>query len=179
MPTIKTNKKPDILLNKLIANSNRNNNKEDNDYELLKSIPTDGFSLGNDVNAPKLNLRSIFDLKSYECDFISNKSKKLDRLALIETHRTLLLKISAEDFQCNQCSDMVKNLAVYLAKYFTYEDLKVMQFNFDFGLGVFTGLEMITLPQGHSIRSDTIERFSQKFWIFFRFHYFSQSRRTV
>jgi len=146
MPTIKTTKKPDILLNKL--------DKE----ELIITNDLNDL-LGNDINAPKLNLKSLFDLKSFKCDIIANKAKKLDRLALIETHRTLQLKSKIKDLDCGHCLDLTQNLAVYLAKYLTYEDLRVLRFNFDFGLGIFTGLEMITLPQGNLIRSDTIQRY--------------------
>jgi len=57
MPTIKTTKKPDILLNKL--------DKE----ELIITNDLNDL-LGNDINAPKLNLKSLFDLKSFKCDII-------------------------------------------------------------------------------------------------------------
>lgn len=151
MPTLKTTKRPDLLLNKLKEKDHDDEDYLDLDDDLLKQINT------NDINAPKLNLTSLFDLKTYHSDIIVNKSKKLDRLALIETTKALLLNEMTNPC-CESCSDLVRNSSVYLAKYLTYQDLKVVRFNFDFGLGVFTGLEMITLPQGGVIRNDLIQR---------------------
>lgn len=147
MPTIKTTKKPETLLNRLV---NTNHSERD-----INDIPLSINSNENDINAAKCNLNSLFHLKTYHCDIISNRAKKLDRLALIEINRALQLKTVQ---CCDSCSNLAKNSAVYLAKYLTFEDLRVLRFNYDFGLGIFTGLEMITLPQGSVIRVDTIER---------------------
>lgn len=129
----------------------------------------------NDINAPKLALKSQFDLKAYSCDIIANKSKKLDRLALIEITKALLLTESSSSQKCcAACCDLTRNSTVYLAKYFTFEDLKCVRFNFDFGLGVFTGLEMITLPQGEIIRNDLIQRLD-----LFYYYFYNKIKRNV
>ena len=117
------------------------------------------------MNAPNLNIASLIDIKSFECTIIKDRSKHLDRLALIESNKILLLNASLDDLVC--CDDCVgltrnvsnvNNLALHLAKCFTYNDLKYLRFNIDFGLGIYTGLELITLPHGEQIRLDIIER---------------------
>ena len=97
-------------------------------------------------------------MNSYKCDIISDVSKHLDRKALIETNRTLLTRPNFTNC-CENCWRLNESSAMYLAKYLTYEDLKILRFNYDFGLGIFTGLELITLPQGENVRLDVIERY--------------------
>lgn len=46
----------------------------------------------------------------------------------------------------------------HLAKCFTYNDIQLMRFSVDFGLGVYNGIELATLPQGQVVRRDIIER---------------------
>lgn len=117
------------------------------------------------------SLSSSIQLKahSFKCDIISDGSRHLDRTALIETNRALLIKPNLTSC-CENCWKLSENSALFLAKYLTYEDLKIMRFNFDFGLGIFTGLELITLPQGERVRLDVIERFSNRY--FNRFNQF-------
>ena len=134
VPTFKLGQKPEICLN-LSSHSNQET---------------------NDVNAAK-RICSLFDLAGYECDIILNKAKHLDRLALIESNKALLVRAGFTNC-CHNCFKLSEASAQYLGKHLTYEDLKVMRFNYDFGLGVFTGLELVTLPQGEPIRTDIIER---------------------
>ena len=134
VPTFKLGQKPDFLNGPINSDQNK-----------------------NDVNAAKM-ICSLFDLAGYECDIISNKAKHLDRRALIESNRALLVRAGLTSC-CHNCYILSEASAEYLGKYLTYEDLKVMRFNYDFGLGVFTGLELVTLPQGEPIRTDIIERF--------------------
>lgn len=46
----------------------------------------------------------------------------------------------------------------HLSKCFTYNDIQLMRFSVDFGLGVYNGIELATLPQGQVVRQDIIER---------------------
>lgn len=46
----------------------------------------------------------------------------------------------------------------HLAKSFTYNDMQLLRLNIDSGLGVYTGLELATLPHGQCVRRDIIER---------------------
>jgi hypothetical protein len=46
----------------------------------------------------------------------------------------------------------------HLSKCFTYNDIQLMRFSVDFGLGVYNGIELATLPQGQVVRRDIIER---------------------
>lgn len=46
----------------------------------------------------------------------------------------------------------------HLSKCFTYNDIQLMRFSVDFGLGIYNGIELATLPQGQVVRRDIIER---------------------
>jgi len=119
-----------------------------------------------DVNAPKLVLKSLIDLDGYECELISDRFKRLDRMAIIETNNLLLInsignqtKFASVCCGCEpNCFIISKNFSLYLAKYLTYNDLQLLQFNIDFGLGILNGLELLVLPHGELIRKDIIER---------------------
>jgi hypothetical protein len=145
VPTFKQTEKPKLTLKPIESKMDCNEISE--------------ARLQNEITAPKSNLiYSVFDLKSYECDIISNKDKHLDRRALIEVTRALLVTEHTKFYCCSRCECVGESSSDFLAKYLTYEDLKVLRFNYDFGLGVSTGLELITLPQGEIIRLDIIER---------------------
>ncbi len=153
MPTIKLSKKPSLLP--------------------IRNLNSDEY----DINAPNLNIASLIDLANYECSIIKDRTKHLDRLALIEANQLFLLNVNNNILQncCKSCVDLIKSLvgfddgnsstnkinslAMHLAKCFTYNDLKMLRFNVDFGLGIFTGLELVMLPHGEQVRLDIIERF--------------------
>ena len=151
MPTIKLSKKPSLLQ--------------------IRNLNSDEY----DINAPNLNIASLIDLANYECSIIKDRTKHLDRLALIEANQLFLLNVNNNILQncCKSCVDLIKSLvsfdgggtneinslAMHLAKCFTYNDLKMLRFNVDFGLGIFTGLELVMLPHGEQVRLDIIERF--------------------
>ena len=126
-----------------------------------------------DVNAPSTSILSLIDLNSYECSIVKDRTKHLDRLALIEANQLLLINVNNNILAncCRTCCNLIdsftmntsisqasNNLAIHLAKCFTYQDLKFLRFNIDFGLGIFTGLELMMLPHGEQIRLDIIER---------------------
>ena len=73
MPTIKLSKKPSLLqlVGKQLCNLN---------YDF-------------DINAPNLNIASLIDLVNYECSIIKDRTKHLDRLALIEANQLFLLNV--------------------------------------------------------------------------------------
>ena len=50
------------------------------------------------------------------------------------------------------------SFVAHLSKCFTYNDIQLMRFSVDFGLGVYNGIELATLPQGQVVRRDIIER---------------------
>ncbi len=113
----------------------------------------------HDVNPPKFRLDSLFDVNTYECDeIVKNANKCLDRHALLETSRSLRVAPSFTGC-CERCWRVSCSPSLYLAKCLTYEDLQLLRLNFDFGLGVFTGLELLTLPQGSPVRHDVLERY--------------------
>ena len=97
-------------------------------------------------------------IDTYESLIIKDGLKYLDRLALIETNYALLIQPNLTEC-CLNCWKLSENSGMFLAKALTYEDLKVLRFNYDFGLGVFTGLELMSLPQGEVVRKDVIERY--------------------
>lgn len=157
------------------ANNNQFfNNSNQNEFSIIAENLAE-----RDVNAPKLDLKSLIDLNGYECELISDRFKRLDRAAIIETNNLLLLNsISNENefasVRCGcelNCFVVSKNFALYLAKYFTYNDLQLLQFNIDFGLGILNGLELIVLPHGEIIRKDIIERCLSTFTIFYSFFF--------
>ncbi len=145
--------------------TNNNNafvsNLKENEFSILAENLTE-----RDINAPKLNLKSFVDLNGYECKLISDRFKRLDRVAVIESNNLLLINsINSESKFASVCCDcepncllVSKNLPLYMAKYFTCNDLALLQFNIDFGLGILNGLELLMLPHGEIIRKDIIER---------------------
>ena len=151
--TIKLNERPKFIEN-LLDHSTATNIEKSNSNNTTQSLMATSY----DINPPKFKLFSIFDTSTYRCGIISDRNKHLDRSALIETNRALLVRSNLSSC-CENCWKLSQNSALFLAKYLTYEDLKIMRFNFDFGLGIFTGLELITLPQGERVRLDVIERF--------------------
>lgn len=150
VPTIKYNQKPEFLKNNQETTTL---NIKDEDINLVK---TNNY----DIKAPNLNLKSLIDLANYECDIIKDKSKRLDRLALIEI--TKILSFDSQHLTQTLCSVCKSNqdFPIRLAKCLTYYDFDYLRFSHDFGLGIFNGLELLTLPHGNLIRSDLIERFN-------------------
>lgn len=102
----------------------------------------------NDITMPIVrNFQTIFDLMSYKCELINDKTKRLDRNALNELQKLF----SIDTITSN-------NLSFNLAKCITYEDIQLLRYNYDFGLGIFNGLELICLLHGNFIRLDVIDR---------------------
>ncbi len=84
---------------------------------------------GHDVNPPKLHLNSLFDVDTYPCDqIIKHAEKSLDRHALLETSRSLRIPIGHTGC-CERCWRLSIEPGLYLAKYLTYEDLKLLKAN--------------------------------------------------
>ena len=168
--------------NKADTNASSTYSKFDNEIDMNATPIIDiALNIRNDfdINAPNLHIISLIDLNSYECSIIKDRAKHLDRLALIEANQLLLINANNNILMncCKVCSNLIhsftlassslsqlpsqtatNSLAIHLAKCFTYQDLKFLRFNIDFGLGIFTGLELMMLPHGEQIRLDIIER---------------------
>ncbi len=167
-------KKPERIASVKYANNNQfaNHSKQNEFSNIAENLAE------RDINAPKLDLKSLIDLDGYECELISDRFKRLDRVAIIETNNLLLINsISNENKFASVCCGcepncllVSKNFALYLAKYFTYNDLELLQFNIDFGLGIMNGLELIVLPHGETIRKDIIERCFSTLTILYSFN---------
>jgi hypothetical protein len=138
-----------------------------NEYERIKEEKREKFSyLGappklslpaipinfnrNDIRMPILgNFRTIINLSNYKCnDLIEDQTKRLDRHALNEINKIFIYN-NDED---------VSLLAFNLAKCITYEDIQLLRYNYDFGLGINNGIELLCLLHGNFIRIDLIDR---------------------
>ena len=96
------------------------------------------------------NMRSYFDdIINYDSSMLTPENKPLESSATA-IMRPLLLQSSPQ----------------MLARHLTLVDIELFKIAgaSDFGLGVSSGLELITLPQGHQLRQDIVER-SVKFVI--------------
>lgn len=101
----------------------------------------------NDINLPNSNLfKTVFNLNDYECNLINDKTKRLDRFALSEIN-SLMSNVDSNPL-------FAFNLSVLLTK----EDLDLLGYDHDYGLGVLNGLELICLVQGDVLRADLIDR---------------------
>ena len=98
---------------------------------------------------------SKYDASHFLSQVLTPQNKPLESSA-VSSIRSLLLECSAHS----------------LALHLTLLDLDLLRVltNHDLGAGVFSGLELLTLPQGEQLRRDTLERFSPH--IFFK-HAFS------
>lgn len=170
VPTIMLKQRPDYFQTKNLCEQEKNDveKEESNSYD-DQSVEKHITSLLNknskayfDVNTPNFNLTSLVELKNYKCYLIKDPCRHLDRFALIEIKQVFLanyLKLKCPSNEKCDCNDLLsQSLTIYLAKCFTYNDLQLLRFNFDFGLGVYNGIEMINLPHGDQVRKDIIER---------------------
>lgn len=120
----------------------------------MPAIPYLNEMSSNDITVPVIsNFHTIINLKSYKCDnLIQDQTKRLDRNALSEINRILLYNDN-ENNEYNSSS-----LAFDLAKCITYEDLQLLRYNYDFGLGINNGIELLCLLHGNFVRIDLIDR---------------------
>ncbi|KAK3883476.1 hypothetical protein Pcinc_012175, partial [Petrolisthes cinctipes] len=94
-------------------------------------------------NLPQLISASAFDLENFNTLLLNSiENKPLDATALKGVKNTLL------------------NVARVLAAHLTKVDLELLNgtTETDYGLGVTTGIELVTLPHGGQLRADLIER---------------------
>ena len=85
------------------------------------------------------NFRKIINISNYKCDgLIEDQTKRFDRHALNEINRIFLYNND----------DDVSVLAFNLAKCITYEDIQLLRYNYDFGLGI-NGIELLCLLHGN------------------------------
>jgi hypothetical protein len=90
---------------------------------------------------PNINyFQSIFNLNEYKClNFINDKTKRLDRNALKQINKLFTSFTGSDDSQQSDSINFndVTQFSLNLAKFITYEDLDLLRFNVDFGLGKF------------------------------------------
>ncbi|XP_067131781.1 SH2 domain-containing protein 3C [Centruroides vittatus] len=96
-----------------------------------------------DMSTPNLNPPSCYDLNKFATTLLQTENKPLESSTLLQIRRLLL-----------------ENGPRILANHLTRIDLDMLKnsTDFDFGLGVVSGLELITLPQGKQLRMDLMER---------------------
>ena len=92
---------------------------------------------------PQMPGVTAFDLQGHSSDYLTPNNKPLEASA-VATMKMILLESSPK----------------LLAQHITYLDLNLLKImgNHDLGLGVHSGLELITLPQGQQMRQDVLER---------------------
>lgn len=127
--------------------------KDYSDYFQVRSSPGHKANCNRpDIDTVMSNLGSVDgngtdsyfnNLANYENSLLSVENKPLDPSAFAAI-KTLVLQGDA----------------VLLARHLTTIDLDLVRVagSFDFGYGVTSGLELMTLPQGHHLREDVIER---------------------
>ncbi|XP_076326151.1 SH2 domain-containing protein 3C-like [Tachypleus tridentatus] len=95
------------------------------------------------LSVPDKNPTSVFCLSTFSTVLLIPENKPLDSLSKVKV--STLLK-----------NNEAKTLAIHLTK----NDLDVLKYtnDYDLGLGVRNGLELLTLPQGEQLRIDLIER---------------------
>lgn len=95
------------------------------------------------LTLPVLDAESCFDLANFKCKILPEENKPLENSTMAAV-KTLLLGSEPK----------------VLAEHITKVDLEVVKVigRNDLGAGVFSGLELLTLPQGHQLRLDIIER---------------------
>ena len=85
----------------------------------------------------------------FKCDLISDSTKRLDRNALSE-----IASVFKNGLKLNSATLFSEQLASLITK----EDIEILRFSRDFGLGIFNGIEIACLPHGEFMREDLIER---------------------
>lgn len=118
---------------------NNNNVKSDTSFRTSDKVQESQklFSL------PPTEFISSINISKFSCDILHEENKPLDSGALVSV-KGLLFKSDA------------KLLALHLTKV-DLDVLKVID-EHDLGMGVDSGLELLTLPHGKQIRQDIIER---------------------
>ncbi|XP_021361515.1 SH2 domain-containing protein 3C-like isoform X4 [Mizuhopecten yessoensis] len=129
---------PDTPTNKTPTNKTSGNNFED-----ISSSDMLNRSKGRTISIPTDNVGSTLNIPKYSSDILPEENKPLETSTLV-TVKSLLLSTDA------------RILALHMTK-IDLESLKVIT-DCDLGVGVESGLELITLPQGKQLRQDTIER---------------------
>lgn len=96
------------------------------------------------ITLPELAPPSDFDLESYDSNILPPDNKPLDSSAMVTVKHFLL-----------QLEPLV------LAQHLTKLDLDLLKVTggHDLGVGVQSGLELLTLPQGKQLREDALERY--------------------
>ncbi|XP_033727352.1 LOW QUALITY PROTEIN: breast cancer anti-estrogen resistance protein 3-like [Pecten maximus] len=98
---------------------------------------------GRTISMPTDNVGSTLNILKYSSDILPEENKPLETSTLV-TVKSLLLSTDP------------RILALHMTKV-DLESLKVIS-DSDLGVGVESGLELMTLPQGKQLRQDTIER---------------------
>ena len=106
----------------------------------LDMVPT---KLASDVVLPPSSEVSTFDLEAHQSEYLTPGNKPLEASA-IATMKMILMETPPG----------------ILAQHIVHLDLKLLKMSSPgaLGLRVHCGLELITLPQGHQLRKDALER---------------------
>ncbi|XP_060064252.1 breast cancer anti-estrogen resistance protein 3 homolog [Ylistrum balloti] len=129
---------PDTPTTKTPTNKTSGENFEDiSSSDMLKRTKSQMMSIPTD------NVGSTLNIAKYSSDILPEENKPLETSTLV-TVKSLLLSTDP------------RILALHMTK-IDLESLKVI-FDSDLGVGVKSGLELMTLPQGKRLRQDTVER---------------------
>ncbi|KAL4218805.1 SH3/SH2 adaptor [Mactra antiquata] len=135
-----------LELNIYKADRQKNQASTGNQNSQIKSGDTQNATQNmqySKLKIPKIEREPSFNLNSYVSTLLPNENKLLEPSTLLTVRETLL-----------------KTDAKLLARYLTKVDLEVLKVtnSEDLGMKVFSGLELITLPQGKQLRQDMLER---------------------
>ncbi|XP_055897909.1 SH2 domain-containing protein 3C-like isoform X2 [Biomphalaria glabrata] len=148
----KSSRKNNSRVNVNSQNLNKNIDKGDNDYDVPKEHAIDNDWMGAQyieylrcrklILPPKACLSAIVP-ENFQTDLLPKGHRVLDPNVL-QNVKTLLLNKTP------------RTIAMHLTKY----DIALVSAanEKDLGLGIFSGLELLTLPQGKQLRQDIIER---------------------
>ena len=148
-PTLKRGcERPKIEIRHKEINSDDENDYSD--YAMVKSLPAEQVLLVQEemeklkISFPPVSIsNSAFNLPAYASRLLLSENKPLDPSIMSIT--TSLLS---------------QNSPIILAKHIALLDFHLLKIvtPVNLGLGVQSGIELITLPQGHQLRLDILER---------------------
>ena len=128
-------------------NFNMPSNSADSSHLSLELQERSNLTVGRvdvrSITSPNFDEETCYDYEVFATGLLPKDNKPLDSTS-IATIKTLIMESNPR----------------MLAQHLTYVDLQVLKVSgqHDLGMGVFSGLELLTLPQGHRLRQDLLER---------------------